>query len=54
MKIYALINRALSSYVSVKMIASISTFEKTVFHETYNENYAIEKQQLSFILISYD
>jgi len=36
------------------MIASISTFEKTGFHETYNEDYATEKHQLSFILISYD
>jgi hypothetical protein len=53
-KNYALINRAFSSYVSGKMIASFSTFEKTVYHETYNEDYATEKYQLSFVLISYD
>jgi hypothetical protein len=41
--------------VSGKLIASISTFEKKIgFHETYNEDYATEKHQLLFILISCD
>jgi hypothetical protein len=40
--------------VSGKLIASTSTFEKTGFHETHNEDYATEKHQLSLILISYN